>query len=77
MTLPTRRSTGNPSPFRTTNRLVAGQQPFAEMPDKLREMQELFLLEAAKYPNLPLTGPNDVDAQQHRLLRDHHVAPTG
>jgi len=44
------------------------------MPDKLREMQELFLLEAAKYPNLPLTGPNDVDAQQHRLLRDHHVA---
>lgn len=44
------------------------------MPDKLREMQQLFLLEAAKYPNLPLTGPNDVDAQQHRLLRDHHVA---
>lgn len=44
------------------------------MPDKLREMQQLFLLEAAKYRNLPLTGPNDVDAQQHRLLRDHHVA---
>ena len=50
----------------------------AKMPDKLREMQELFLVEAAKYDVLPLD--NDVleraahaQAELHRRADPLHL----